>query len=196
MRTRIQIEPEVLDRVAGRLADAAGMDTGSLDAGRTRWAVEARCRHLGLSTGGAYIERLENTPEETGELIDFLVIQETRFFRDPEVFEHIGRWAPRMPAAFTPPLRILSAPCSTGQEAYSLAAVLHHAGLPLDAFTIDAFDISTTALAAARRGIYPEIALKDAPRELQQALGAVRNHHWRMHDAVRAAIHFDRRNLA
>ena len=195
MKKRIVIEQPILDLVAKRLAEAAGMDTGSLDSGRVRWAIEARCRHLGLMDGAAYRERLECAPEESAELIDLLVIQETRFFRDAEVFEHIARWAPRMLADFAPPLRILSAPCSTGQEAYSLAATLQHAGVPLSAVSIDAFDISSTAVAAAHRGIYPEAALKDVTPELRQACGVLRNHQWRMHDALREAIRFERRNL-
>jgi chemotaxis protein methyltransferase WspC len=196
MKHRLAIEQAILGMVAERLAMAAGMDEGSLDAGRTRWAVEARCRHLGLADGDAYRERLEGAPEETAELIDLLVIQETRFFRDPEVFEHIARWAPRTLAEIAAPLRILSAPCSSGQEAYSLAAALSHAGVPLGAVRIDAFDICSTALATAQRGIYPESALKDVTPGLRAASGVLRNHQWRVHDALREAIHFERRNLA
>lgn len=196
MRTRLQIDAAILDRAAERMAAAAGMDIAALDAGRMRWAIEARCLHIGLSAGAAYLDRLESAPQELDDLIDFLVIQETRFFRDIEVFEHIGLWAPKMLSAFSPPLRILSAPCSTGQEAYSLAACLHHAGLPLSSFSIDAFDISSTALAAAERGVYHENALKDVPEELRAACGSLRNQHWRMHDALRTVIRFERRNLA
>jgi chemotaxis protein methyltransferase WspC len=182
--------------VAERLGAAAGMDLEALDAGRMKWAIEARCRHLGLIAGAAYPGHLEKEPRELDELIDFLVIQETRFFRDPEVFENIRLWAPKMLSAFSAPLRILSAPCSTGQEAYSIAASLRHAGLPLDSFAIDALDISSTALVAACRGVYHENALKDVQEELQAACGTLRNHHWFMHDALRAAIRFERCNLA
>lgn len=196
MRARLQIDAPVLERVAEQLAAAAGMDLAALDASRMQWAIEARCRHLGLTAGAAYLDHLESAPKELDELIDFLVIKETRFFRDPEVFEHIRLWAPKMLSAFSPPLRILSAPCSTGQEAYSIAASLHHAGLPLSSFSIDAFDISSTALAAACRGVYHEDSLKDVRQELRAACGALRNQHWRMHDALRAVIRFERCNQA
>lgn len=196
MRARLQVDDQILERVAGQLAAAAGMDLAALDAGRMRWAIEARCRYLGLTAGAAYLGHLERAPEELDELIDSLVIPETRFFRDPEVFEHIRLWAPKMLSAFSPPLRILSAPCSTGQEAYSIAASLHHAGLPLSSFSIEAFDISSTALAAAERGVYHENALKDVPEELRAACGTLRNQHWRMHEELRAVIRFERRNLA
>jgi len=196
MRARLQIDAPVLERVARQLTVAAGMDLAALDAGRMQWAIEARCHHLGLTAGAAYLAHLQSAPQELDELVDFLVIQETRFFRDPEVFEHIRRWAPLMPSAFSVPLRILSAPCSTGQEAYSLAASLHHAGLPLSSFTIDAFDISSTALAAAQRGVYHQDALKDVPPELQAACGSLHSHHWSMHDSLRSVIRFERCNLA
>lgn len=196
MRAKLQIDAAVIERVAERLEAMAGMDPSALDAGRMQWAIEAHCRNLGLTDGNAFLGRLKSAPEELEELIDFLVIQETRFFRDPVVFEHIRSWAPKMLSAFAPPLRILSAPCSTGQEAYSLAASLHCAGLPFSSFSIDAFDISFTALATAQRGVYHEKALKDVPKELQAACGSLHNQHWRMHDALRAVIRFERLNLA
>jgi len=112
-----------------------------------------------LRDAEAYVTHLKSSSEELEHLIDALVIQETRFFRDHAVFEQIRTWAQSAVAAGPEPLRILSAPCSTGQEAFSVAATLRLAGIPLSGFTIDAFDISRTALAAAQRAIYPAGAL-------------------------------------
>jgi chemotaxis protein methyltransferase WspC len=129
-------------------------------------------------------------------LIDALVIQETRFFRDPAVFEHLRIWARDMAACYSGPLRILSAPCSTGQEAYSLAATLLCAGIPSPDFNIDAFDISHTALAVAERGVYPAGTLEHVPEDLRAACGTLRNQHWHMREELRTCLRFARRNLA
>lgn len=196
MRHQVHIEKPVLHAIVDRLQEAAGLDPGSLDARRMQWVVERRCRHLHLPSGAEYLTHLGTSPDELDELVDSLVIQETRFFRDAAVFEQIATWARSMAANVAGPLRLLSAPCSTGQEAYSLAGSLHHAGIPLEGFCVDAFDISRTALAAAERGVYPEKALKDVERELQAACGQIRNHHWRMHDELRGRIRFARVNLA
>jgi chemotaxis protein methyltransferase WspC len=139
---------------------------------------------------------MESTPAELESLIDALVIQETRFFRDPAVFDHLGIWAQEAAASCSGPLRVLSAPCSTGQEAYSVAATLLRAGIQSSAFTIDAFDISHSALAVAERGVYSAGALEHVPGDLRTISGTLENQHWHMRDELRSCIRFERRNLA
>jgi chemotaxis protein methyltransferase WspC len=196
MKSHDPIEPLLLERIVRHLADAAGIDPASLEAGRIMWTIERRCRHLRLPGASAYLDHMESSPAELECLIDALVIQETRFFRDPAVFEHLRIWAQAMAASYSGRLRILSAPCSTGQEAYSLAAILFCAGIPSSAFSIDAIDISHTALAVAQRGVYSAGALEHVAGDLRAACGTLRNQHWHMRDELRSRIRFERRNLA
>ena len=196
MKTHIKIPEGILHQVAERLTEAAGIDAGALDASRIGWTIESRRRKLSLTDHGAYFEYLRSSANELEHVIDALVIQETRFFRDHAVFEQIRMWAQNAMEAGQSSLRILSAPCSTGQEAYSLAAILRLSGLPLSSFTIDAFDISHTALAAAERGIYPAGALEHVAGDLQRQCGEIRGDHWHIHEDVRSRIRFERRNLA
>jgi chemotaxis protein methyltransferase WspC len=196
MKSLIQVEPEIIARIVARLGEVAGIDPASLEAGRIAWTVERRCRHLRLTEAAAYAEYLASNADELEELIDALVIQETRFFRDPAVFEHLRAWAREAASAGHGSLRVLSAPCSTGQEAYSIAATLTLAGIAPSRFTIDAFDISNSALATARRGVYAAGSLQHAERELQEACGRLQGGHWHMHEELRRRIRFERRNLA
>ncbi len=196
MKSHFHIEPPLLERIVQRLTDAAGIDPALLEARRMTWTIERRCRHLHLQGPSAYLQHLESSPAEMEDLIDALVIHETRFFRDPAVFDHLRIWAQGIAASCPGPLRVLSAPCSTGQEAYSLAAILYCAGIPCSAFSIDAFDISNTALSVAQRGVYSARALENVPADLQAACGTVENQHWRMRDELRSRIRFERRNLA
>jgi len=196
MKKRLEIDSSLLHEVVERLATAAGIDPDSLEMSRIRWTIELRCRHLHLHSANEYLERLRSSKDELDELIDALVIQETRFFRDTAVFEQIRHWAVKAQAAAQRPLRILSAPCSTGQEAYSLAAVLRLAGIAAEDFRIDAFDISRAALATAARGVYADGALQHVPAELQRSCGVLRDHHWHIHEELRGTIRFERRNLA
>ena len=180
--------------IADRLAIATGMDPRSLDASRLQWIVDARCNTLHLPDSLAYAAHLQSVPEELDTLIDEVVVQETRFFRDPAVFAHLRSTIPKLAAAFPGELRILSAPCGTGQEAYSLAATLHD--LNINRFHIDAVDISLSALAFARNAIYPEQAVKPLTDEQRTQLAHHEHHHWKIHPTLRKNIHFDRRNLA
>ncbi len=196
MKSDFQFERGTMGRIVERLAEEAGIDPASLEPSRITWTVQRRCRQLGIATDVDYVALLQASRDELDNLIDALVIQETRFFRDPQVFDSLRLWGREMAMNCGGPLRILSAPCSTGQEAYSLAAVLRCAGLPLSSFSIDAFDISPSALAIAQRGIYPAGALEQVPVELQAACGALRDKHWEMHEELRRCIRFNRRNLA
>ena len=194
MNSAFQIERGTLDRIIQRLAGESGIDPASFEPGRIAWTIQRRCRALDLPDPLAYVAHLESSATELDCLIDALVIQETRFFRDPQVFDHIRTWAREMAARSAAPLRILSAPCSTGQEAYSLAALMHHAGIP--SFSIDAFDISPAALAVAQRGIYPAEALDHVPEQLRVVCGTLHNQHWEMRHELRARIRFERRNIS
>jgi chemotaxis protein methyltransferase WspC len=151
---------------------------------------------LKLQDASAYLAYLEEAPAEIDALIDEVVVRETRFFRDLVVFEHIRQAIAQLTAADSGPLRILSAPCGTGEEAYSLAAMLQLVGVPTARFSIDALDISPLALEIARRGVYPERALRHVPAELKHACAQQQGPYWAIHEALRERVHFGRRNLA
>lgn len=195
MKSPQKLDAAILHEIAARVAETAGIEPSTLDARRVEWTVGRRVRHLHLADASAYLAHLSSSANEQAEIVDALLIQETQFFRDAAIFEEIAPWARCAAQTAQGPLRVLSAPCSTGQEAYSLAATLAHAGLELDSFVIEAFDLSPTAIAHARKGIYPESALKRVPAALASACGVVRNHHWHMHEGLRKRICFERRNL-
>ena len=88
-----------------------------------------------------------------------MTINETSFFRDPGIFSRLGREI--MPALLArrdkeKRLRIWSAACAAGQEAYSIAMMLDSLGLATDGWTIElvATDISNDAITRAERGHY------------------------------------------
>jgi chemotaxis protein methyltransferase WspC len=188
--------PIAVQSVTDRLQAAIGIDPCGLDAKRLQWIITSRCRHLGLPDASAYLARLEESPAELDALIDEVVVRETRFFRDPTVFDHIRQAIAQIAATHSGALHILSAPCGTGEEAYSLAAILHLSGVQPARFSIDAFDISPLALEIARRGVYPEKALNDIPAELQHVSAQRQGNHWAIHETLKERVHFGRLNLA
>jgi chemotaxis protein methyltransferase WspC len=192
----MKASPIVVQTVTDRLHAAIGVDPRGLDAKRLQGIIGSRCRQLKLQDASAYLAYLEEAPAEIDALIDEVVVRETRFFRDPVVFDHVRQAIAQFTAADSGPLRILSAPCGTGEEAYSLAAMLQLVGVPTARFSIDALDISLLALEIARRGVYPERALRHVPAELQHACAQRQGSYWAIHDALRERVHFGRRNLA
>jgi len=191
----VHIPSAVIAEIVGRLAEVAGMAPDLLDEGRLLWTIERRRRKLCLRDGGEYLEYLKSSGKELEQLIDAMVITETAFFRDHPVFAQIEMWARHVWVRGREPLRILCAPCSTGQEAYSISAIMQQAGVAAGGFTIDAMDISRTALEVAQRGIYPGRALEDVPEELRRLCAERHEDGWAMRDEVRSRIRFERRNI-
>ena len=118
--------------------------------------------NLRLKDPEAYPQRLRSDPLECDRLIEAVVIKVSSFFRDPIVFELLAqRILPRIMdrhrQEHTRQIRVWSAGCSTGEEAYSVAILLAQAlededysWLPY----ICATDISPEALAVAQTGSY------------------------------------------
>ena len=174
----------------------AGIDARSMDRARLEWVIGSRCRELGLPDAAAYCSRLAQSELETRALIEALVVPETRFFRDPAVFEHLRTTAAPLANEVAGIFRVLSAPCSTGQEAYSVVATLLRAGLSPGRFLVDAVDISERALRIASHGVYPEPSMRDVAKADRESCAQLRNNHWHIRDDLRSRVRFEHRNLA
>ncbi|MBN1594330.1 hypothetical protein JW933_00240 [candidate division FCPU426 bacterium] len=130
-----------------------------------------RLKELGLRSYGAYYEYLRNG-DRTDEMIlmmDVLSTHVTQFFRQPEQFHYLRQvyLVQKLGAAGAGmiKLRVWSAGCASGEEAYSLAVLLCES-LPLGRtwdVRILATDLSTRMLAQARAGTYTAEDVKDIP---------------------------------
>src|SRR5436190_14625947 len=138
------------------LREKMGLDAASIGSGLIHRIVRLRMKTLGLKQVEEYRKLLASSRGEWNELVEGVVVTETWFFRDREPFGALVRqvldaWLPAHPTA---PLRLLSLPCSSGEEPYSVAMALLDAGVPNGRFQIDGADISGRALERARQGIY------------------------------------------
>jgi two-component system CheB/CheR fusion protein len=114
-----------------------------------------------------YVKYLQQTPTEVEALFRDLMIGVTQFFRDPEVFHALEQdIIPRLfagkPAGAV--IRVWSAGCSTGEEAYSIAMLLlEHIEALKQNYTVQIFatDIDSQAIATARAGRYPASIAND-----------------------------------
>jgi chemotaxis protein methyltransferase CheR len=152
-------------------------------------------RRLGPGRAEELRERIrQGDPEAVVELIESAVVCETYFFRNPEQLAALSRAAFR-PAASPGPLSIWSAGCATGEEAYSVAAVLLEAGRAHGVDRILATDVSRRALDVARAGRYGSWSLRrpfasGAGRWLRQRDGGVE-----VAPELRSSIEFRVHNL-
>jgi chemotaxis protein methyltransferase WspC len=138
------------------LKETMGLDSESVGSATIESAVRLRMASLGFKQTEDYWERLHASGDELQELIEAVIVPETWFFRDRDAFAALARliseeWLPNHPTAT---LRLLSGPCCTGEEPYSMVMALLDAGLSRDRLKIDAVDISVRALVLAKCGKY------------------------------------------
>ncbi len=165
--------------------------------------LSRRIRSLGMRRFGEYLAVVERELPERVEMLDRVVTNETRFFREPRQFEFLEstvlpRWrAEAEQGARARRVRVWSAGCSTGQEPYSLAMTLL-AGLEGWDIEILASDISSRALRQAIAGLWPVDKAAEIPDHyLQFMLKGVRTQSGKMlaDERLRRIIRFQRVNL-
>ena len=136
------------------LSEKIGLDAASIGARAIGAAIAARMSALGLAHMAAYAEALLLRPGEMTALVEEVVVPETWFLRDRVPFSNLGAVARARQATRKDVFRVLSVPCSTGEEAYSVAIAMLDAGLAATDFEIDAVDVSARAIEVAKRGVY------------------------------------------
>jgi chemotaxis protein methyltransferase WspC len=134
------------------LREKMGLDAASVGSGSIQRVIRLRMKSLGVADASVYRELLTQSKAEWDELVEAVVVTETWFFRDPEAFSVVVEAVKACPPGAS--LRVLTIPCSSGEEPYSLAIALREAGIAVERVRIDAVDISSRALARAKSGIY------------------------------------------
>ena len=138
------------------LKQRIGLDVASVGPAIIERAVRQRCSVLNMANNDQYWLYLNSTKDEQQALIESVIVPETWFFRYPESFATLGRLASERLAELNNrrTLRILSLPCSTGEEPYSIAMALFDAGCTAHQFSVDALDISPLSIQRAQQALY------------------------------------------
>jgi two-component system, chemotaxis family, CheB/CheR fusion protein len=185
----------------GRIRERSGIDFSTYKDATIIRRLRGRMGANGHTSLAAYAKQLDTDGEEYAKLISSLLIKVTEFFRDPKVFDHLRTHTlPLLIEAARKDgrqLRVWSAGCSTGEEAYSLAITLLEA-LGRDK-TLDvrvfATDIDGAAIAFARRGLYPPGALKKVPPAIHERYFVKSDGGYEVARSVRALMTFGEHDL-
>ena len=185
-------------RIENALSREIGLCAASIGNTALEIAIKTHMQNMGCADFERYVSRVQHSTDELRALVELIVVSETWFFRDPDVFKTLLDFVhgTRHKARPGRPLRILTIPCATGEEAYSIAMTLLDAGFSADSYRIHAFDVSERAVDAARRGIYGKNSFRGEP------LGLRRRHfdesssgELRVGDAARASVSIEKGNL-
>ena len=137
--------------------------------------LKKRIKELGMSSYSEYSKLILNR-EAAGEIFHFINVvttNKTDFFREPKQFDFLtGEAIPELDKLFRigseNVLKLWSAGCSTGEEPYTLAMLLHAQLNRLRQFRIFASDVSTQVLEKASVAIYDEERVEPVPMELKR----------------------------
>ena len=147
----------------------SGHDFSHYAAGSRRRRLVALLGSEQLPDLAALRRRLGVDPACLDRVLCALSIPATAMFRDPPVYRALRRLAVTHLATF-PIIRVWLAGCATGEEAWSMAILLHEEGL-LQRSRLYATDMNRQALASAQSGIFPLAAMQDYTRNYQLAGG-------------------------
>jgi chemotaxis protein methyltransferase WspC len=187
----------VREEIASLLKRNMGLDATAIGLFSIDRAVNDRRLACNLADAEAYLNYVLVSESELTKLIEAVVVPETWFFRHHEALAEVARMAYEewLPAHKVGVLRILSLPCSTGEEPYSIAMALLDAGLPPSRFQIEAVDISERALALARRAEYGKNSFRSNDLNFRDRHFTSAQSRWLLGDAARAQVHFQQGNL-
>lgn len=196
----------------------------------SKYVAEVCCIHLGKEKRYLFEARLGMLIAETGarsipefialakadtsgrlrdKIIDSMTTHETYWFRDIRPWDSLEKFilpelGNLLRTGQKSRIRILSAACSSGQEPYSVALLLHKLkadgqleGINLSAFEINAFDISAGTLFLAAAGRYSQLEISRGLPEFwkKNYFDPTPSDTWTLKPAVRSMVSFKRRNL-
>jgi two-component system CheB/CheR fusion protein len=163
--------------------------------------VQKRMEAAGIEDYTRYSDYLEAHPQEFTDLFNTILINVTSFFRDPPMWDYVASDViPRIldDRGREGSIRIWSAGCSSGEEAYSLAMLLAEALGP-DAFRervkIYATDVDEEALNQGRLAAYSDQSVSAVPEPLLKKYFEPSNGRWLFHRDLRRSVIFGRHDL-
>jgi len=179
------------------LKDRIGLDVNSVGEAIIERAVRQRCAASTAQDSDSYWLLLQTSRDEQQALIEAVIVPETWFFRYPESFVTLGKLAMARLAelAGSRPLRILSLPCSTGEEPYSIAMALFDAGIFAQQFQVDAIDISPLSIERAKRATYGKNSFRGDQISFRERYFSAEAEGYQLHDRVRDQIDFQPGNV-
>jgi len=194
-------EQTTLQKIFAELEGRTGHDFSHYKRSTVLRRLERRLQVTDAETLGAYLQVLNDQPGEARALYKELLISVTRFFRTPEAFETLEDSV--IPSLFEnkapdDEVRVWVAGCATGEEAYSLAILLHEYARTLEAppsIQVFATDVDTEGLATARAGVYPPTIAADVPAPRLDRFFQQEDDQYRVTPSLRNSVVFAEHNL-
>jgi two-component system CheB/CheR fusion protein len=196
-----EVAPDHLRSILSILRLQTGTDFQSYKKGTLGRRIQSRMGLRHVASTADYLELLRTERDEVQNLFKDLLIGVTAFFRETEAWEVLDREviAPLVRGkSATEAIRVWVAGSATGEEAYSVAMLLHEQmenqqkNLGLQIF---ASDLDETAIRIARAGLYPESVAADVGPDRLKRFFTAEKGHYRLSKHVRESVVCAQQNL-
>lgn len=196
------LDPEALELICAALRRRHGIDFLAYKRPTLARRLERRLIECGIDRLSTYAARISLDDVELDRLFHDLLIGVSSFFRDPDTWRLLAERA--LPALFADrpadrPIRAWVAGCAAGEEAFTVAILLHEAaraaGQPPDEIKVFATDANPRALAFAGRGTYSAEQVAAVPAPLRERYFVPQDDRWQVSAALRQSVVFARHDL-
>ncbi|TYQ31405.1 CheR family methyltransferase [Pseudanabaena sp. UWO310] len=188
--------------IAAFLKQKIGMDANTVSPSAIASAIRQRMRSLNLTDERVYYRLLQSSGGELQEFIDVVTVPETCFLRDREPFTFLKHYIThnyithkRLPQQRHSIFRVLSVPCASGEEPYSITITLMESGLSLNAFQVEGIDVSQKMIQKATRGVYTMNSFRMTSPEFQARYFTAKDREYELHKEIRDSVRFSRDNI-
>lgn len=179
------------------LKERIGLDVTSVGPALIERAVRQRATACHAQTADEYWHTLQGSRDEQQALIEAVIVPETWFFRYPESFVTLAKLAAKRldDINHLRALRILSLPCSTGEEPYSIAMALLDAGLQPHQFKVEGMDVSPLSVNKAKRAVYGRNSFRGQDLAFRERYFSVESDGYRLSERVLEQVRLEVGNL-
>jgi len=192
----IQHHPAALRVAEAVLRDWIGLDAETIGRAALDRAVRGAIEAEPGCDDDTFAARLAGDSGLRDRLVEEVIVAESWFFRDPQVFELLRRQAiARAADTGREPLRVLCVPCAAGEEPFSVAMTLLDAGVDPSRFVIDAVDVSRAGLERAKAATYSANAFRGADLSFRDRWFRAAGGSWKLVDTIRHRVRFEWGNL-
>ncbi|MCQ1535955.1 protein-glutamate O-methyltransferase CheR [Methanosarcina sp. KYL-1] len=191
---------EVLKQV---ITKNTGFNCNQYKESHFRRRINVRVRATNSGSYAEYLKVLKKDPEEYRHLIEALTVNVSEFFRNPETYriieeEILPSVIKSKSEAMIKSIRIWSAGCASGEEAYSFAILLHEIlNKDFDKYRISIIgtDIDTLSLEKARKGIYNESVMKNVDTSTRELYFTKKGEKYQISEQLKKIAHFKQHDL-
>ncbi len=182
-----------MQRIVSLLQKTIGLDA-TVIGDSVQQAIRQRMQKNDVQDEHGFLKLLQSSPREMTALIESVAVPETWFFRYREAFQLMQEHLSPMLTYHRMP-RLLSIPCSTGEEPYSMAMALLDMGFPSRGFHIDAVDLSRQHLDRARQAVYRPSSFRGAHPDFRQRYFRQTGTDYVLSSGVRECVNFHQGNI-